>query len=142
MLDVLDVFTTQYWKVAQVILKSIMRDVIKLIYKLYQRHYQTWSLHIFIFLYIIRDTTVLFEGNSKKNGVRFYFHMFFSFCVAGPLSFMNKYFNLTEKRFVFNLIIWKNAVRNPYLLHVIVVLIELWNYKYIYFIIKTWKIII
>lgn len=29
---------------------------------LYQRHYKTWSLYIFVFLYIIRDVKMLVEG--------------------------------------------------------------------------------
>ena len=33
---------------------------------LYQRHYKTWSLYIFAFLYIIRDTTMLVEGGNVK----------------------------------------------------------------------------
>lgn len=67
MLDVKDVVNhTYHWESTDGHFKSMKGAVIKEITDLYQRRYKTWSLYIFVFLYIIRDTTMLVDGGNVK----------------------------------------------------------------------------
>lgn len=68
-------------KLKKVLLKGAVMEGIT--DSLYQRHYKTWLLYIFVFfiyIYIIRDTTILVEGGNED--VRFYINVL-SFFVAG-----------------------------------------------------------
>lgn len=57
---------------------------------LYQRHYKTWSLYIFAFLYNIRDGTCMIKDVKFFNDV-------FSFFCSGTLEFLNKYLSSIEQ---------------------------------------------